>query len=81
MYSILRTLGVFTAAIGAVSAYTNLASYYGTKYKLNRLENRCGPDYANEVFERDLDSYRSGRFVTNLFGGIGIKLLDEKRRS
>lgn len=71
--SLLTSLGVFSATVGAISVYANIASYYGTKYKLNSLKKRYGQQYAEDVFKRECDAYKSP--TTNLFGGIGIKLL------
>lgn len=76
MGHVLGFLAGFTGTVGVVSAYANLVSYYGTKFKLNRLAKRYGQDYAKEVFDRTCDAYEPP--MSNFIGGFGIKLLKKK---
>lgn len=74
--SLLTSLGVFSATVGTLSVCTNLISYYGTKFKLNRSTKQYGKDYAEEMLDKWYNAYKSP--VPNLFGGFGFKLLKKK---
>ena len=78
--SLLTSVGAFSATVAAISIYANTASYYGTKYKLKRLSQKYGSDYAEEVLNGELEARKP--FWTNFVGGgAGIKLLAKRLRN